>query len=87
MKKNEKEYLKNKDNNLRIVRTEILFTPLLILLPIIVSFFLIYNWFFNGFSKSVSDYDGQLMIAIIILFTNILFDIPFIKTLIQFNKK
>jgi hypothetical protein len=86
MKKNNKDYIKN-DNNLRLVRTEILFTPLLILLPLIVTSFLINEWFFRGFSKGISDYDGQFMLAIIILFCNILFDIPFIKTLILFNKK
>ena len=87
MKKNGEEYLKNEYNDLRLVRTEILFTPLLVFLPLIVAAFLINDWFFNGFSNSVSDYDGELMLAIIILVCNIIFDIPFLRSLIQFNKK
>ena len=87
MEKNEEEYLKNDYNNLRLVRTEILFTPLLVILPIIVAVFLINDWFFSGFSKGISEYDGELILAFIILFFNLMFDIPFIKSLIQFNKK
>ena len=87
MVKNEEEYLKNDYNNLRIVRTEILFTPLLVLLPLVIAGFLINNWFYNGFSKGISGYDGELILAIIILVCNIMFDIPFIGSLIQFKKK
>lgn len=87
MVKNEEEYLKNDYNNLRIVRTEILFTPLLVLLPLVIAGFLINNWFYNGFSKGISAYDGELILAIIILVCNIMFDIPFIGSLIQFKKK
>jgi len=86
MVKNNQEYLKIKDNNLRLVRTEILFTPLLVLLPLIVAVFLINSWFYNGLSKGISDYDGELMLAIIILVFNIMFDIPFIRSLIKFNR-
>ena len=86
MKENNEEYLKVKDNNLRLVRTEILFTPLLVLLPIVVAIFLINSWFYNGFSKGISEYDGELMLAIIILVFNIMFDIPFIRSLIKFNR-
>ena len=87
MQKNNVEYLKDEDNNLRIVRTEILFTPLLVILPLIVVAFLINDWFSNGFSKGISEYDSEFMLAIIILVCNIMFDIPFIRSLIQFNKK
>jgi ABC-type phosphate transport system permease subunit len=87
MQNNDEEFLKNKDNNLRLVRTEIMFTPILVFLPIIVAGLLINNWYFSGFSKGVSGYEGELMLAIIILVFNIIFDIPFIRTLIQFNKK
>jgi hypothetical protein len=87
MVKNDEGYLNSKYNNLRLVKTEILFTPLLVLLPLVVAGFLINNWFFNGFSKGISDYDGELMLAIIILFCNIMFDIPFIRSLVKFKKK
>jgi len=86
MKKNEGYYLKNGNNNQRLVRTEILFTPLLVILPLIVAGFLINSWFSNGFLKGVSDYDVELILALIILVSNIIFDIPFINSLIQYNK-
>jgi len=87
MEKNGEEYLKTEYNNLRIVRTEILFTPLLIILPLVVAGLLINDWFSSGFSKGVPGYECELMLAIIILVSNIMFDIPFIRSLIQFNKK
>jgi len=87
MEKNEEEYLKNEYNNLRIVRTEILFTPLLVILPLIVASFLIYDWFCRGFSEGSSIYNSELMLGIIILVANITFDVPFIKSLIKFKKK
>jgi hypothetical protein len=80
MEKNEEEYLKNESNDLRMVRTEILFTPLLVILPLIVAGFLIYDWFCRG-------YFSELMLGIIILVANITFDVPFIKSLIKFKKK
>ena len=87
MEKNEEEYLRNKYNNSRLVRTEILFTPLLVLLPFIVAGFLIYDWFYRGFSVGNSMYNDELLLGIIILVANITFDIPFIKSLIKFKKK
>ena len=86
MEKNGEEYLKIKNDYLRILRTELLFTPLLVFLPLIVSGLLINDWFSNGFLKSISGYDGELMLAIIILVFNIIFDVPFIRSLIKFNK-
>lgn len=87
MDKNGEEYLKNEYNNLKIVKSEILFTPLLVFLPLVVAFFLIYNWFFSGFSKGISDFDGELILGVIILVSNIIFDIPFIRSLIKFKRK
>ena len=87
MEYNEKEYLKNESNNLRMVRTEILFTPLLVSLPLIVAGFLIYDWFSRGFSQDSLMLNSELMLGIIIIIANITFDIPFIKSLIKFKKK
>jgi len=87
MKNKGKEYLKTDYSNLKVIKTEILLTPLLIILPLVVAGFLINNWYFSGFSKGVSGYEGELMLAMIILVFNIVFDIPFIRSLIQFNKK
>ena len=87
MKKKGKEYLKTDYNDLKVIKTEVMFTPLLIALPLVVAFFLINDWFNSGFSNGISKYDGELLLAIIILFGNIMFDIPFIRSLISYSKK
>ena len=69
------------------MRLELWFAPLLIILPIIVSIFLIRDWFYRGFSLGISTYDGELFLAIIILVGNIIFDVPFLKSLINFMGK
>ena len=65
------------------MRLELWFAPLLIILPIVVSIFLIRDWFYRGFSLGISTYDGELFLAIIILVGNIIFDVPFLKSLIS----
>ena len=71
--------------DIRVIRMELWFTPLLILLPIVVSIFLIRDWFYRGFSMGVSTYDGELFLAVIILVGNIIFDTSFLKSLISSN--
>jgi hypothetical protein len=83
----ETEYLKKESINVKLLRAELWFAPLLIIAPILVSLFLISDWFYRGFSRGVSTYDGELLLAIIILVGNILFDIPFIKSLITLSRK
>ncbi len=70
-------------NNTRSMRPELWFAPLLIILPIVVSIFLIRDWFYRGFSLGISTYDGELFLAVIILVGNIIFDVPFLKSLIS----
>lgn len=65
------------------MRPEFWFAPLLIILPIVVSIFLIRDWFYRGFSLGISTYDGELFLAIIILVGNIIFDVPFLKSLVS----
>jgi hypothetical protein len=81
------EYMKTDYSDLKVVKTEIMLTPLLIVLPIVVAVFLINDWFNSGFLKGSSVYNGELLLAIIILVGNIMFDIPFIGSLIQYKKK
>lgn len=71
----------------RLTRLELWFAPLLIILPIIVSIFLLRDWFYRGFSLGISAYNGELFLAIIILVGNIIFDVPFLKSLINFMGK
>lgn len=69
-----------------MIRAELIFMPLLICVPLLVGFFLINDWYVRGFSVNNSDYTAQLFLGIIILAGNILFDIPFIKSLIKLSK-
>ena len=84
MNKEKMNYMKTEIKNYnKIVRAELLFTPLLIALPLFVGVFLIYDWYIRGFSANNSAFTGQLMLGIIILIGNILFDIPFVKSLVK----
>lgn len=82
-----KEYIEKNGTEAKLIRMKLLFAPLLIILPIIVSIFLIRDWFYRGFSMEISAYDGELFLGLIILIGNIIFDIPFIKTLKGFSRK
>ena len=86
MKNSEKEYLKTNNSNLKVIKTEIVLMPLLIIIPLFIAGFLINSWFINGYLKDVSSYNGELIIAIIILIVNIVFDIPFVFSMIKYKK-
>jgi len=88
MNKQDMEFIKKENNYSKLIRTEILFTPLLIILPITVSILLIFDWYIRGFlENNTMMYNGELIIGIIILISNFFFDIPFIKSLKAFSKK
>lgn len=84
MNKNEMEYIKKGTTFSKIIRTEILFTPLLIIFPLIVGIFLIIGWFNKELDAA---YFGSFILGIIIIIGNVAFDIPFIKSLIKLSKK
>ena len=86
MNKQKMEYMKKGNNDAKVIRTEILFTPLLIVCPLIVSILLIYDWYVRGFSVNNSAFNGELILGIIILIGNIAFDIPLVKTLKTIKK-
>lgn len=75
------EYLKKEKNMSKVVRSEILFAPLLIVLPFLVGFGFIYEWYSRGFVTGSSSFDFEFILGLIIIFGNIMFDIPFIKSL------
>ena len=79
--------MRKEKSNAKLRRAELWLAPLLILSPILVSIFLINDWFVRGFSTGISRYDGELLLAAIILAGNILFDIPFIKSLKTSSRK
>ena len=81
------EYMEKEHNHAKVIRTEILFTPYLVILPIIVGLLFIYDWYSRGVLENNPGYTGELMLGIIILVGNIIFDIPFIKSLREISKK
>jgi len=83
----ETEYLKKENGTAKLLRAELLFAPILVITPVLVSVFLINDWFVRGFSTGISNYNGELLLAVIILSGNILFDIPFIKSLKTLSRK
>lgn len=87
MNKQNMEYMKKENNYAKVIRTEILFMPLLIVTPFIISILLLKDWYAQGFSMNNSAYDGELIIGIIILVGNIIFDIPFINSLKTIRKQ
>ena len=80
------EYMKSQSNTRRVIRTEILFTPFLVILPIFIGFLFIYNWYNRGYVEGNPEYFGTLVLGIIIIIGNVFFDIPFIRSLIKLIK-
>ncbi|UCB57969.1 MAG: hypothetical protein JSV67_05005 [Thermoplasmatales archaeon] len=84
--KKEMVYLKKGNNTEKVIRTELLLTPILIFMPLFIGLLFIYDWYDRGFVEGASGYFGTLLIGIIILVSNFLFDIPFIKSLMEITR-
>ena len=87
MNDKETEYIPVQNHNEKLIRMEFWAAPLLIAIPIIVSLLFLWSWFSNGYSQGSSAYDGELLIALLILVGNIIFDIPFLRALISFKRR
>jgi len=71
-----------------LLRLELWFAPVLILVPIGVSWFFVWDWYMRGFSKGASVYDGELFLGLLLLLGNLFFDVLFLRSLrIQKKKK
>jgi len=70
-----------------LLRLELWFAPILIVVPLVISLFLIWDWFARGFSVGISRYDGELLLALLILFGNITIDIPFLRSIRTLRKR
>ena len=55
------DYLE-KENTAKVVRTEIIFTPILVFLPLLVGVFLVSDWYFRGFIEGKLGFEGQLIL-------------------------
>ena len=86
MKTDKTAYVKTANAANRLIRAELWSAPLLIIIPFMFSLFLIADWFYRGFSTGSSLYDGELLVGLIVLIGNLLFDIPFLRSLLSRRK-
>lgn len=70
-----------------LLRVELWFAPLLLLVPIVVSVVFLLEWYTNGFINGSSEYDGELFLGLILLVGNLVFDIPFVGSIRMLKKK
>jgi hypothetical protein len=70
-----------------LLRLELWFAPLLLLVPLIVSLIFLWGWYAKGFTTGSSRYDGELLLGLILLFGNLVFDIPFLRSIRMLKKK
>jgi len=87
--RNEMKYLEKENNTQKVIRTEILFTPFLVFFPLFIGVIFIYDWYNRGVVEGATGFLGTLFLGLIILICNIIFDIPFIKSLreLTYSKK
>jgi len=64
-----------------LLRLELWFAPGLIIVPILVSLFFVWDWYMRGFSIGSSLYDGELILGLLLLLGNLFFDVLFIKSI------
>lgn len=70
-----------------LLRLELWFAPILIIVPLAVSLFLVWDWYARGSSNGLSRYNGELLLALVILFGNLAVDIPFLRSIRTLRKK
>lgn len=70
-----------------LLRLELWFAPLLLIVPLAVSLFFVQDWFIRGVCTGSSEFDGELFIGMIILVGNVLVDIPFLRSIRLLRKK
>ncbi len=70
-----------------LLRLELWFAPLLLVVPIIVSMVFLLEWYSKGFLSGSSEYTGELLLGLLLLAGNLLFDIPFIRSIRTLKRK
>ncbi len=70
-----------------LLRLELWFAPVLIIVPLGVSLFFFWDWYARGSSMGLSTYDGELLLGLLILCGNLAVDIPFLRSIRTLRKK
>jgi len=70
-----------------LLRLELWFAPLLLLVPIIASVVFLLEWYTKGVINGSSEYDGELLLGLLLLVGNLVFDIPFVRSIRMLKKK
>jgi hypothetical protein len=70
-----------------LLRLELWFAPLLLLVPIIVSMVFLLEWYTKGFINGSSAYDGEFLLGMLVLVGNLVFDIPFVRSIRTLKRK
>lgn len=79
--------IRKKTIQMLLVRMELWFAPVLIVIPLIVSFFFLQDWYLRGFLMHVSTYDGELFLGLLLFIGNLIFDAPFLRSIRVLKKK
>jgi hypothetical protein len=69
-----------------LLRLELWFAPLLIILPLTVSLFFLWDWYLRGYSAGSSIYNGELILGLTLLLGNFFFDVLFLRSLLRQKK-
>ncbi len=70
-----------------LLRLELWFAPLLLVVPVIVSVVFLLEWYTKGFLMGSSEYDGEFLLGLLVLVGNMLFDLPFIRSIRTLKRK
>jgi hypothetical protein len=70
-----------------LLRLELWFAPLLLLIPLIIAMVFLLEWYLKGFTAGSSAYDGELLLGLLLLVGNLLFDIPFVRSIRTLKRK
>ena len=81
------EYIENETSKYRLIRTELIFAPLLVIAPFLLGIHLISDWYLRDLTLNQLELEIELFLGIIIIFANLIFDIPFLRSLKQNWKK
>jgi hypothetical protein len=87
MKKNEIAYINIDLQKKQLVRAEVWSMPFFVLLPLFFSLWLLWRWYIHDSLHTTQTHTGELILGLIILIGNLIFDIPFVNLLIQQMKK